>query len=64
MRDIRASPNPERVKSTIFEGVLNSGLPPQEKTDLRLASEAQLTVFAGEGTTGKEPPPPAPCHYC
>jgi hypothetical protein len=32
---------------------LSSNLPPEEKTDLRLASEAQLTVFAGEGTTGE-----------
>ena len=56
MRDIKASPNPERVKSTIFEGILSSSLPPEEKTDLRLASEAQLTVFAGEGTTGRKCP--------
>jgi hypothetical protein len=53
VRAIRSSPNPERVKSTIFEGILNSKLPDEEKTDLRLASEAQLVVFAGEGTTGK-----------
>lgn len=52
MREIRTSPNPERVKSTIFEGILNSKLPAEEKTDQRLASEAQLVVFAGEGTTG------------
>ncbi|KAJ8063550.1 hypothetical protein OCU04_007422 [Sclerotinia nivalis] len=52
VREIKSSPNPERVKSTIFEGILNSSsLPPEEKTDHRLASEAQLTVFAGEGTT-------------
>ncbi|KAJ3580183.1 hypothetical protein NPX13_g385 [Xylaria arbuscula] len=51
VREIRASPNPERVKSTIFEGIINSSLPPKEKTDKRLASEAQLVVFAGEGTT-------------
>jgi len=51
VREIRKSPNPERVKSTIFEGILNSSLPPEEKTDERLASEAQLVVFAGEGTT-------------
>lgn len=57
VRDIRASPNPERVKSTIFEGILNSSLPPGEKTNRRLASEAQLTVFAGEGTTGMKPYP-------
>ena len=53
VRAIRSSPNPERVMSTIFEGILNSKLPDEEKTDLRLASEAQLVVFAGEGTTGK-----------
>ena len=40
------------MKSTIFEGILNSTLPDEEKTDARLASEAQLVVFAGEGTTG------------
>ncbi|GAB1191744.1 hypothetical protein APSETT444_000926 [Aspergillus pseudonomiae] len=51
VREIRASKNPERVKSTVFEGILNSSLPAEEKTDIRLASEAQLIVFAGEGTT-------------
>ncbi|OQE88987.1 hypothetical protein PENNAL_c0015G00095 [Penicillium nalgiovense] len=51
VREIRASNNPERLKSTVFEGILNSSLPPEEKTDIRLASEAQLIVFAGEGTT-------------
>lgn len=52
VREIRQSPNPDRVKSTIFEGILNSSLPEAEKEDERLASEAQLVVFAGEGTTG------------
>ncbi|KAI0441396.1 cytochrome P450 [Xylaria telfairii] len=51
VREIKASPNPERIKSTIFEGILGSTLPPEEKADRRLASEAQLVVFAGEGTT-------------
>ncbi|KAF2993294.1 hypothetical protein E8E14_000910 [Neopestalotiopsis sp. 37M] len=51
VRSIRTSPNPERVKRTIFEGILNSKLPDSDKTDPRLASEAQLVVFAGEGTT-------------
>ncbi|KAI1156181.1 cytochrome P450 [Nemania diffusa] len=50
-REIRISPNPERIKNTIFEGILNSGLPDEDKTDARLAAEAQLVVFAGEGTT-------------
>lgn len=53
MREIRNSPNPERIKKTIFEGIFNSSLPAEEKTDERLASEAQLVVFAGEGTTGE-----------
>ena len=53
VREIRTSPDPERVKTTIFEGILDSSLPPEEKTDIRLASEAQLVVFAGEGTTGE-----------
>ncbi|KAJ6021662.1 cytochrome P450 [Penicillium herquei] len=51
VREIRKSPNPERIKSTIFEGIPNSSLPAEEKEDERLASEAQLMVFAGEGTT-------------
>ncbi|KAI4116926.1 MAG: hypothetical protein LQ345_002744 [Seirophora villosa] len=51
VRDIRNSPNPDRVKSTIFEGVLNSKLPEIEKSDARMAHEAQLVVFAGQGTT-------------
>lgn len=50
MVDIRNSPNRDRVKSTIFEGILDSSLPESEKTNERLASEAQLVVFAGEGT--------------
>ncbi|KAL8860957.1 MAG: hypothetical protein Q9178_002712 [Gyalolechia marmorata] len=52
VKDIRNSPNPDRVKSTIFEGVLNSKLPEIEKSDARMAHEAQLVVFAGQGTTG------------
>ncbi|RYP39080.1 hypothetical protein DL767_002343 [Monosporascus sp. MG133] len=51
VREIRRSPNPERIKSTIFEAILNSSLPDEDKTDARLAAEAQLVVFAGEGTT-------------
>ncbi|PSR80441.1 cytochrome P450 [Coniella lustricola] len=51
VREIRTSPNPERVKSTIFEGILSSSLPDADKTDQRLAAEAQLVIFAGEGTT-------------
>ncbi|KAK1988402.1 cytochrome P450 [Colletotrichum cereale] len=48
---IRKSPDSQLVKQTIFGGILNSKLPDEEKSDLRLASEAQLVVFAGEGTT-------------
>ncbi|KAH0383204.1 MFS general substrate transporter, partial [Aureobasidium melanogenum] len=51
VNEIRNSPNPERIKSTIFEGILNSSLPGEDKTNTRLAAEAQLVVFAGEGTT-------------
>jgi hypothetical protein len=53
VRFIRNSPDPEQIKKTIFEGVLSSNSPPEEKTDARLAQEAQLIVFAGEGTVGK-----------
>lgn len=59
MRFIRNSPDPEQIRKTIFEGVLSSNLPPEEKTDARLAQEAQLIVFAGEGTVGKL----ARCHH-
>ncbi|KAL8923200.1 MAG: hypothetical protein Q9208_004763 [Pyrenodesmia sp. 3 TL-2023] len=52
LKDIRNSPSPDRIKSTIFEGVLNSKLPEIEKSDARMAHEAQLVVFAGQGTTG------------
>ena len=62
VREIRASKNPERVKSTVFEGILNSSLPAEEKTDIRLASEAQLIVFAGEGTTGQPHHPKSVVH--
>jgi hypothetical protein len=56
VREIRTSNDPERVRNTIFGGVLSSSLPEEEKTDFRLASETQLVVFAGEGTTGKRSP--------
>lgn len=52
VRKIRKSPNPEEIKSTIFEGILGSSLPPEEKTDARMAHDAQLIGLAGEGTTG------------
>ncbi len=45
---IKASPNPDRFKDTIFEGILGSKLPDEEKTNARLAHEAQLVVFAGQ----------------
>ena len=53
VREIRASNDSELAKNTIFGGILNSSLPDKDKTDLRLASEAQLVVLAGEGTTGR-----------
>ncbi|CAJ2514334.1 Uu.00g024530.m01.CDS01 [Anthostomella pinea] len=51
VHSIRKSPDLQRVKHTIFGGILTSKLPDEEKSDARLASEAQLVVFAGEGTT-------------
>ncbi|KAK8067555.1 hypothetical protein PG996_006667, partial [Apiospora saccharicola] len=51
VRQIRTSPNPDEIKSTIFEGILSSSLPPEEKTDARMAADAQLVGLAGEGTT-------------
>ncbi|KAK8102247.1 cytochrome P450 [Apiospora sp. TS-2023a] len=52
VRQIRTSPNPNEIKSTIFEGILSSSsLPPEEKTDARMAADAQLVGLAGEGTT-------------
>ncbi|KAI0537731.1 cytochrome P450 [Xylaria digitata] len=51
VHSIRKSPDAERAKRTIFGGILSSKLPDEEKTDLRLASEAQSMVFAGESTT-------------
>lgn len=52
VRQIRSSPNPEDIKNTIFEGILGSSLPDEEKTDARMAHDAQLIGLAGEGTTG------------
>ena len=52
VEEIRKSPSPDRIKTTIFEGVLNSKLPEIEKSNARMAHEAQLVVFAGQGTTG------------
>ncbi|QKX62347.1 uncharacterized protein TRUGW13939_09506 [Talaromyces rugulosus] len=51
VRSIRKSSDAQVLKQTIFGGILSSKLPDEEKTDIRLASEAQLVVFAGEGTT-------------
>lgn len=48
---IRESPDMSKAKGTIFEGILNRGLPDEDLTSKRLLAEAQLIVFAGEGTT-------------
>lgn len=53
VRIICSSSNTEHIKSTSFKGVLNSKLRDAEKTDLRLAGETQLVVFAGMDTTNK-----------
>ncbi|KAG8163184.1 hypothetical protein KVR01_007662 [Diaporthe batatas] len=49
--EIRDSPNMSKAKGTIFEGILNCGLPDEDLAGKRLLAEAQLIVFAGEGTT-------------
>ncbi|KAI0896800.1 cytochrome P450 [Annulohypoxylon nitens] len=52
VREIRNSPDPNAIKSTIFEGIMASSLPDDEKTDARMAHDSQLVVLAGESTTG------------
>ncbi|OTB00608.1 hypothetical protein M426DRAFT_65572 [Hypoxylon sp. CI-4A] len=52
VREIRDSPDTNAIKSTIFEGIMASSLPKDEKTDARMAHDAQLIVLAGESTTG------------
>ncbi|KAJ8126552.1 hypothetical protein O1611_g7086 [Lasiodiplodia mahajangana] len=52
VREIRRSPDPNAIRSTIFEGILSSSLPEDEKTDTRMAQDAQLIVLGGESTTG------------
>ncbi|KAL7803486.1 cytochrome P450 [Trichoderma aethiopicum] len=51
IREIRGSVDPKLAHDTILGGILNSSLPPEDKTDERVANEAQLVVLAGEGTT-------------
>ncbi|KAL7787160.1 cytochrome P450 [Trichoderma ceciliae] len=51
IREIRGSVDPKLAQNTILGGILNSSLPEEDKTDARVASEAQLVVLAGEGTT-------------
>ncbi|SPQ21598.1 081fbd33-2ec6-4db0-aec7-cd1a12f98c00 [Thermothielavioides terrestris] len=57
IREIRGSADMSKAKDTIFQGILSGGLPEEDVTDKRLLAEAQLIVFAGEGTTGKLPLP-------
>ncbi|KAI1799353.1 cytochrome P450 [Daldinia bambusicola] len=52
VRRIRQSRGPSALNSTIFEGILDSSLPEEEKTDARMAHDAQLIILAGESTTG------------
>ncbi|KAI1114231.1 cytochrome P450 [Nemania sp. NC0429] len=52
VREIRNSPDPDAIRNTIFEGILSSSLPAEEKTDARMAQDAQLIALAGESTTG------------
>ncbi|KAF2835994.1 cytochrome P450 [Patellaria atrata CBS 101060] len=51
IEDIRTSPDLKSNNSTIFHGVLNSKLPPEEKSPSRLYQDAQQLVFAGQDTT-------------
>jgi hypothetical protein len=53
VRKIRASLEPDDIKDTIFEGILASNLPENEKTDARMAHDVQLIALAGESTTGE-----------
>lgn len=52
VEEIRNSPDPDAGRDTIFHGILHSKLPESEKTSARLGHEAQLTVLAGQDTTG------------
>ena len=45
--------NGKRAEGTIFQAVLDSDLPPQEKTAERLQNEAQTLLGAGTETTAK-----------
>jgi hypothetical protein len=49
---LRNSSDTRPLKESIFGGILTSKLPAEEKSDYRMANEAQLVVIAGEGTTG------------
>jgi len=51
VREIRDSPGMSKAQGTIFQGILSSGLPEDDLSEKRLSAEAQLIVFAGEGTT-------------
>ncbi|ERF75987.1 hypothetical protein EPUS_01353 [Endocarpon pusillum Z07020] len=48
---IKNSKDKDAGKDTIFDGVLKSKLPEEEKATARLGHEAQLTVLAGQDTT-------------
>ncbi|KAL9122678.1 MAG: hypothetical protein Q9187_000764 [Circinaria calcarea] len=49
--EIKNSKDKNAGKNTIFDGVLKSRLPEEEKATARLGHEAQLTVLAGQDTT-------------
>lgn len=49
------SENLKTRNDTIFHGLLNSKLPPSEKSIDRMLQEAQLLVVAGQDTTGDSP---------
>lgn len=52
IEDIMKSDDLKTRNDTIFHGLLNSNLPPSEKSIDRMLQEAQLLVVAGQDTTG------------
>lgn len=50
---ILANQEGKKAEGTIFQAVLDSDLPPKEKTAERLVDEGQIVVAAGAETTAK-----------
>ena len=60
IKELGESKDLEKHDVTIFHGLLNSSLPPSDKSPNRLQQEAQMLVIAGLDTTG-QCTVPAPC---